>query len=403
MASFLAVMIDGNGSRSRRVIQASDLAGARALARQNAMILVAVRQLGLAGWLINAAQQQRHAIGPERLQRFNHMLAAYLKAGIPVQDSLRLLGESTPELAPFAMTVRQNLADGHSLHAALQEAGFRLPPGFLSLVRAGMESGKLDQILENESRRAMMLIEIRRDLWSALIYPLVLISMSIVVILFMLGSIVPQIRAGMPAEAIERAPAISRVIFAASDFLHAMATPQGFAALIAMAAAIAVAIAARWQGFVSLMTAAPGFGPITRSLRAATFAQSLGMMLESGVRLETAWRLAVESVQDPASRAALGQAGARILQGHSMSDAIAQSMTMPADVVSTFALGERTGTLPHLLRDVAALHAGEALARLRKISGIVVPAIILLSGLIVGSFAAAMMATIQSVNQIYGG
>jgi type II secretory pathway component PulF len=76
---------------------------------------------------------------------------------------------------------------------------------------------------------------------------------------------------------------------------------------------------------------------------------------------------------------------------------------MPPDVVSVFALGERTGTLPRLLVDVAQLHAGEATSRLKKLSGVLVPVIILVSGALVGSFAVAMMMTIQSVNQIYGG
>lgn len=403
MPDFIAIQIDTAGNRQRAVIEAPTLAAAQRAARQAAGIVVAVRPATLLDRLSTRLGARNQRVSSAALQRFCHTIAAYLKAGVSIQEGLRLVAESPPELRRLADATRLKLSAGYPLDQALAQSGFRFSIGFLALVRAGLEAGKIEDILENEARREKVLLEIRRDLVASLIYPLILIIMSSIVVLFMLVVIVPQIRSGLPNDALQRAPLISQVIFVLSDTLALMSNGWGLLVTITVFGVIFSLALIHRVKLVDWLTMLPGFRSIVRSLRAASFCHSLGVMLESAVRAEVAWRLSVAAIRSKAAKTALEMAGTRIVQGAPMSVAITEAGIMPPDVVSVFALGERTGTLPRLLVDVAQLHAGEATSRLKKLSGVLVPVIILISGALVGSFAVAMMMTIQSVNQIYGG
>lgn len=405
MITFFTQYIDPQGVRRRDLLQATDLAQAQVAIRAKASLVLTLEQAGpwrLAIEKIRLRVSGRR-IGPVGVQRFAHRLGAYLKAGIPIQEALRLLGEADSGLAPLASTLRERLAAGETLDEAMRVSGFGFPPAFMASVRAAAEAGQLPQVLASEAQRLAALQEIRRDLVSSLVYPAALVVMCVGVVFFMLAFIVPQVRASLPDEAMERLGGVPSVIFALSDGLAETSAGLLFCVLFLAAgcAFYGYQKTGAWRSRVVL--ALPMLGPALRALMAADFCRSFGTMLQASVRAERAWQLSTVSVSNAHVRRALEQAGEKLVQGMSLSVILLEAAVFPSDVAAVFALGERTGTLPALLLEASEFQAGEALARLRKLSSMAAPVIILLAGLIVGVFAVAMMTTILSVNQVYGG
>lgn len=403
MIQFASTYIDREGRRRQEAFAAPDRDHALADLRLRADLILNLRRANFLDqvreWLETRFGKRQLSGGA--LQSFAHVLGSYLKAGISIQEALRLTASANPRLAGVADAVRANLASGLAIDDALRTSGFSFPSSFIALVKAGAESGTIHDVLTNEARRILAFQEIRRDLATSLIYPAALIVMCILVVGFMLAFIVPQIRVSVTEEALRSAPAFSVAIFAASDAINAM-TPWGF--LIGMLFFVIAGIlllrwSAEWRQRTVLRL--PLVGKIVSSLSASSFCYSLGTMLAASVRTELAWALATEGITQPYIRSQLVAAGTRIVQGTQISTAAAEARVFPEDVTSIFALGERTGTLHKLLLEVAEFHAGDALSRLRKLSSIAAPAVILLAGLIVAAFAVAMMSTILSVNQVY--
>lgn len=405
MITFFAQYMDAQGVRQRDLVQAPDLAGAQAALRGRASLVLA---LAPAGPLRLALETVRRRLGGRRMgavgvQRFAHRLGAYLKAGIPIQEALRLLGEADAALAPVAALLREKLASGDTLDEAMRHSGFGFPAAFVASVRAGAEAGQLPQVLASEAQRLAALQDIRRDLVSSLVYPAALVLMCVGVVVFMLAFIVPQVRASLPDDAMARLGGVPWAIFALSEALINTSTTT-----LVLASGLVLAMAlygyrrsADWRARTLLRL--PLLGPALKALVAADFCRAFGTMLHASVRAERAWQLATVAAANSHVRRALEQAGEKLVQGLPLSAVVAQAAVFPGDVAAVFALGERTGTLPALLMEAAAFQAGEALARLRKLSSMAAPVIILLAGLIVGVFAVAMMTTILSVNQVYGG
>lgn len=397
--------IDREGNRRRELFSASNRQAALRELQRRSDVVLGLRQVNVVDRLREAWSSRfgTARISPGDLQSLAHILASYLKAGISIQEALRLTAACNLRIGPVALSIRAKLAVGLQLDQALLASGFAFPTSFVALIKAGTESGTVQDVLASEAKRIRSIQEIRRDLATSLVYPAALIVMCILVIGFMLGYIVPQIRSSVTEEALINAPTFSIAIFTASDWLNAT-TPQSMVLGLAFLAISGVAVFKLGKAWRQRMIfRAPIIGRIFASLSASAFCYALGTMLAASVRTEHAWRLATGSVSEPHVRQALQQAGDRIVQGVPMSVAITEAGVLPEDVISVFSLGERTGTLPKLLIEVAEYHAGDALARLRKLASIAAPTVILISGLLVGAFAIAMMSTLLSVNQIYAG
>lgn len=402
---FSARYLDTTGTSRNEVFDASDVKSAQAALRTKAQVILKLRPAGFADraqlWLNR--RFGAGSVGNSELQGFAHVLGNYLKAGISIQEALRLTAIANPKTAKIVAPVRERLAAGVSIDEAIRTSGLAIPANFIALVRAGAESGTLQDVLSSEAKHILSYQEIRRDLMTSLIYPAALTVMCALVVCFMLIAIVPQIRSSISEEALARTSAIPHAIFSASDWLNTLTLMQSLAFMLIFA--IAGLLVSSWTRAwrQRALVGAPVIGPILRSLNAASFCQALGTMLGASVRTEIAWRLASEAISQPYMRSQIRIAGQEIVQGAPLSNAVAKAGVFPEDVVAVFALGERTGTLPGLLREVADFHAGEALSKLRKLSGIAAPIVILIAGLLVGIFAVAMMSTILSVNQIYAG
>ncbi|MCZ8182423.1 MAG: type II secretion system F family protein [Beijerinckiaceae bacterium] len=397
--------IDREGNRRREVLSANDKQTALGELHRRADVVLSLRQMNLVDRFRQslASRFGKARLSPGDLQSLAHILASYLKAGIAIQEALRLTAASNPRIGEVALSIRARLAAGLSLDQALPASGFAFPASFVALIKAGAESGTVHDVLASEAKRIRAIQEIRRDLATSLVYPAALIVMCVLVVGFMLAYIVPQIRSSVTEEALKNAPAFSIAIFTASDWLNAM-TPQTLVlglAFLTIGSGVSLRLSASWRN--RMIVRAPIIGRIIVSLSASSFCHALGTMLAASVRTELAWTLATASVSQPHIRQALQRAGNRIVQGVPMSVAIVEAGVLPEDVTSVFSLGERTGTLPKLLMEVAEHHAGDALARLRKLASIAAPAVILISGLLVGAFAVAMMSTLLSVNQVYAG
>jgi len=402
---FAARFIDREGIEQSELIAAENFTSAESAVRQRADLILRLRRANtidrarsaFSGWIGSKT------LGTDKLKDFAHILGSYLRAGISIQEALRLSAITEPAIQPFADAVRQRLATGHAIDEALRLSGFAVPQGFIALVRAGAESGTLQEVLASEAQRLGSVQEIRRDLAASLIYPIALIVMCVLVVAYMLIAIVPQLRASISEEAMGRLSWWSRSIFAASDRLTQMSTQALAGWVLLLIAGVVLSVVATRDFRRRAVIHTPIIGKIVTSLSMASFCSALSTMLGASVKTESAWRLASAAVTQPFIRTQLEQAGARIVQGLPISQAARETGVMADDVVALFALGERTGTLPALLNEAGRFHASEALTRIRKLAGMAAPAVILLAGLLVGSFAVAMMTTILSVNQIYGG
>jgi type II secretory pathway component PulF len=341
------------------------------------------------------APRQRRA---QALSAWTRTVATLLEAGMPLDRALDFAATHAghPAIASASTDVRADVQNGSTLADALRKRGAVFGSLVPAMVAAGEESGALDQAMARLADHLDEANDLRGQVRSALIYPAIMAGASAAGITVLLAFVVPRF-AAMLQETGGTLPLSTRMLVGVSRVVTAW---WWLWLLLALGAVVTIRA---WLGdgsnrrrYHAARLRWPIVGAIETSFSTARFSRALGMLLSSGMPVLGALRIARGTVTNLALGAALDQAAEDV--SHGVRIATALSPVLPPLGSQLLAVGEETGRLPELARQVAETYDRELKRALRSAVALIEPALILFFAVLVGFVALAMLQAIYSVN-----
>ena len=339
---------------------------------------------------------------PEDVTVFTRDLGLLLRAGARVNDALDLLAgdRDIGRLRPVVADVRSHVLAGETFADALSHHPDLFTPMYIALIRVGEASGALDNVLEvlaNERTRAEAL---RRKLAEAVRYPAFILLAAGCVLVFFLTFVLPQFASVLHDLGAKIDPTLGAFL-SLSAFLRGNAN--------AIAAVLLVCLSAGWLVLRRASVRAAAMAafvrlPLMRRVmpyyRAPLFCRNLSVLLGSGVHLTTALRILTDIMATTGPADIWQQLVERVRHGAKLSDALAESDTLPPMAVRMLRLGDETGQLPVLAGRVADFYEAKLQRTLDRLVGIAGPAAIIAISLVVGGLIVSVMTALTSVSAL---
>ncbi len=324
-------------------------------------------------------------------------------AGLPLSAGLRALSEEVPSLRVrrWLRVISDRLERGQSLGAVALEAEGAWPRYFLAMLSAGQRTGKLPMMLNECVVHLRMTAEVRRELWVALAYPAVLISVAWLLLSFLATLILPQFRSIFLGFGTEL-PGITVAILAWSDVMGVI----GWWSLPALAAVIWLAwIFSEPLGYErfrdALVSRVPLFGEARRTAALGEFCRLLSMLVKYQVGLPEAIRLAAGSVRDADLRDACCELSARVQGGESLSEAATQIGRFPRELLHLFRWADRGEDFAEGLLNASEVLSAQSRVHSHTLAIVCEPAVTVGIGISVGlTVIALFMPLVKLLNDL---
>ena len=363
-----------------------------------------LRRQGLAVTRVQRVwRPSQQAIRTRDLAQMTRQLAALVRAGVPLVPALQMVSRSagSPALQALMNTVRSDVEAGMPLHAALAAHPEHFSGLYTSMVSAGEAAGILDTMMERLAATLEKNEALRSRVRSALMYPCAVIVVALAVLVLIMVYVVPVFEDVFKAFGADLPWATQAVLG-----LSQMLTQSGWLWLIA-------ALLLPWAGSRLLrdevwqrrldrwLLDLPLVGNLLRSAVVARWTQTLSALLAAGVPLAEALGPAGQAC-DHAVYARLTQhLQRRVLQGGSLSEAMAHTRRFPDMIVQLCATGEETSALESLLARAGVLMENELDDQVNGLSSLLEPLIIVVLGGLIGCILVAMYLPIFRLGQVF--
>ena len=404
--SFEAMQSDGKVRRG--VIEADTARSARSMLRTQALVPLAVNAVGNGGASDRAAASvlQTNLFGGRvfnstRLAIWTRQLAGLVAAGLPLERALTALSDEAEDEKQrnLVAALRSEVNGGSGFVRALAQHPREFDPIYTAVIGAGEQSGHLGLVLERLADDLEERQTLKSKLMAAALYPAIVTLVAIVIVMFLVGYVVPQV-ASVFAGTKRALPFLTVAMLAMSSLVRS----YGWAllatlVLTAFAGRMALRNEAFREKFDAVMLTLPVVGRLARDYNAARFAGTLAMLAGAGLPILKALQAAAETLSNRAMRADALDALLLVREGAPLASALAQKKRFPG-LVSMFArLGEQTGQLPVMLQRAAAQLSNEVQRRAMALATILEPLLIVAMGLVVMLIVLAVLLPIIQLNQ----
>lgn len=350
-------------------------------------------------------QEMLTRISPMDIAEMTRQLATLVRAGVPLVDSMTAIVEQTenPKLKRVLSAVRTDLNEGTSFFKALANHPKVFGSTYVNMVRAGESSGTLEIVLSRLADFTESQVQLRNRVIGALTYPVIMLIISILIVAAMMILVVPKITIMFEDLGAEM-PLITRVLIFVSDVLSTW-----WPALLLLGFGAATMFqrwrtseegAPKWDRFLLKV---PVLGDLVRKIAIARFSRTLSTLLSSGVPLLTAMEIVENVVANRVLSAVLGEARVAIREGDTISGPLKRSEEFPPMVVHMVAIGERSGELENMLKNVSESYENQVDSRVAALTSILEPIMIVGMGILVAFLVAAILLPMMKLTSSVGG
>ena len=317
---------------------------------------------------------------------FSRQFATMINSGLSLIRALAILADQTenPQLAKVAGEVRLDVEKGSSLSVALAKHPKVFNRLFIAMVRSGEVGGVLDAVLVRLADTIEKQVELRRKVRSAMTYPVVVLSVCIVIATAMLLFIVPQFKA-IYTDLGGELPMPTKVLISISDLL------KQFFPIFVLIAGVAVFLFRRWikseQGrpkWDAFRLRVPVFGGLVRKTALARFSRTLAALTRSGVGILESLEIVADTAGNEVVSVAVRDTQQAVKRGDTLARPLEQHEVFPPMVVQMIAVGEETGALDEMLDKIADFYDQEVSATVDALTSLIEPMLIVFMGAIVG-------------------
>jgi type IV pilus assembly protein PilC len=385
-----------DGSFVEGVMQAAHSEDVRAalLARDLRVSTVAATGARWYDWL-----KLERKVKTRDLVLFCRQLASFVSVGVPVTAALRAFAEEADnkQLRAAYIAVVSDLERGVRLSDAFAGIPRVFPTILIDMVRSAEETGSLDRVLRQASRHLEREAAARQRVKAAMTYPAIIAALALVITAGMIIFVLPKFR-DLYASLDVALPGLLKGVLAFSGFI----TEHELAILVGILLVIAAAwIAARREAgrfFVDkMMLRLPLVAPLIRTATTERFCRTLGDMLQAGVPISQTYSVVLSNVRNRVYRRSLAAVGTAMASGEGLHRPLAETKVFSSAVIQLVRVGEETGTLDNNLIEAADMHEEELDYRIKRLTSMLEPMLILFVGLLVGFVAVTMVSSIYSL------
>lgn len=407
MAAFNYQALDAQGKTVKGVIEGDSERHVRSILRSRQL-----KPLDVSG--SRKRQQEtspgsRFSLGQPKLKHrdvalVTRQLASLVQSGLPLDEVLRATATQSrkPTVKSLMLQVRSRVLEGLSLAQSMAEAPRTFDNLYRAMVKAGESAGFLGPVLEQLADYTERSQQTRQKMQMALMYPVILLFVSLTVVILLMAFVVPKL-VGLFEHNKESLPFLTQALIATSDFVvnYGIFVLMGVVALVFWFRHLLKAPERelRWHRFLLRV---PLVGELILQAETARYASTLGLLVESGVPLLEALRIAAQVLSNrELQKAGMGVA-VSVKEGTSLNRALDQARVFPPLLVQMAASGEANGRLSEQLLHAAANQERELEFRVGTAMGLMEPLMVLILGVIVATIVMAILMPIFELNDMVG-
>jgi Type II secretory pathway, component PulF len=334
---------------------------------------------------------------------FNQQFLTLVKAGLPILGSLQMLSkiQKNAQFATQLEDVANRVKTGESLSAAFDAQG-GFPIMYNTTLLAGERSGNLQEVLERYVNFQKVSLTFRKKLTASLIYPSVLMTLVIGLVVFMLTVVVPQF-AQLYDQMGSKLPAMTLGLISFGRWLHDHFLWLFLGLLTIVFLIYRFAITDRGREFVDgVRLALPIFGNIWLKYQVALFARTLSTLLTGGLPLVPSLETAARAISSRHVSRAVFTSIVTVREGKTLADSLISTNVFPNLAAEMIQVGEQTGALPQMLNSVAEFFEEDVSTALTASLALIEPAILIVMGVVVVFILISLYLPIFSLGQISG-
>jgi general secretion pathway protein F len=402
MPAYSYAALNAQGHTEQGVVEADSERAARSQLRSQALVPMKV--------LAVAAPQARpgdivlwtaRVFSRTDVVVWTRQLASLVAAGLPLERALTALSEeaATPAQRDLVAQLRAEVNAGAPLAQALAMHPREFDTLYVAVIASGEQSGRLSQVLAQLANDMEAAHTMRSKLLAASLYPAIVSSVALLIVLFLLAYVVPQV-AEVFTSTQRSLPWLTVAMLAISQWVQALWL---WLLLLIVAGTVVLRLALRQpafrQQFDNAWLRLPLVGRLSLGYNAARFASTLALLVGAGVPMLKALQTAAQTLSNMALRDDAMQAIELVREGAPLASALAQHKRLPSLLPMFARLGEQTGQLPQMLQHAAEHLGNEVQRRAMQLATVLEPLLIVVMGLVVMLIVLAVMLPIIQLNQ----
>jgi type IV pilus assembly protein PilC len=344
---------------------------------------------------------ERKKVKSKILMIFTRQLATLIDSGLPLLRSLNVLANQ--ERDKVMKNTIDKLADSVQSGNTFSDALALHPKIFnnlyVNMIKAGEVGGVLELVLTRLSEFQEKAAKIKNKVLSAMVYPIIVMTMAVGIMCFLLVFIVPRFEAIFHDLLGDKPlPPVTRFVLGVSGFMK----DHG---LVLLGAVVAIVVIYNFIGRTRggrlaidvFKLRMPLFGNLNRKTAISRFARTLGTLVTSGVPILQALNITRETAGNAAIARAIARVHDSVKEGESIVQPLEASKTFPPMVVSMIDVGEETGKLPEMLLKVADVYDDEVDNAVAALTSMLEPIMIVFLAVIVGTIVLALFTPLISI------
>lgn len=378
------------------IIDAPSLEGAILILRSRKLIITslepALKQLST---FQNFLGNLLHQVKGQEVVVMSRQLAILIQAKVPLVQSLRTLTHQTAN--PYLVSVLESVADEVDAGTVFSKALSQYPKVFsefyINMVKSGEVSGRLEDVLIYLSDYLEREYYLTSQVRSALIYPAFVLGGFVIVAIIMLIFVIPTLTSVL-AESGQTLPLVTRILIGASNFIRSW----GWLLFIILLAVVGFLW---WQiktnegaryNFDNFLLKMPIFGELLKKIYLARMAETLSTLSSAGISINQSLQIASDVVGNLVYRSILIEANEVVRRGGTINSTLEKYPKVVLPMVSQMvAIGEQTGKLDAILKNISDFFGKEVDRALRNIVDLIEPILIVVLGLGVAGLVAAIL------------
>jgi len=348
------------------------------------------------------------------LSLFTRQLATLLDAGLPLVRSLKILQQQQAEghqLSVVLRDVQSTVESGKTFSESLSKYPKVFDNLFVNMVRAGEAGGVLETVLNRLAEFSEKAEKLKKKVKSAMTYPIVVLSIAGIVVIFLLAVVVPKFQTMFTGQG-KSLPFVTQMLIDVSDFIKNLimfknpiltgGVVAGFIGFIILVKFILRTPAGKYA-IDSFKISAPVFGTLVRKVIVARFTRTLGTLISSGVPILEALDIVKDAVGNAIVGKAIANVHASIKEGESIVQPLKESGIFDPMVIGMIDVGEETGTLANMMIRVADNYDDDVDTAVEGLTSLLEPLLIVFLAVIVGTIVIAMFLPLVSLMKGIGG
>ena len=406
MSTFAFRAVDLAGAPSRGELEAGSKTQVTEQLRQRGLIVLDVSEKR-DPLKVDSFMDRFKSVPMRELSVFSRQFATLIASGMPMLRSLYTLEDQTEDekISAAIAGLRADIEAGSSVADGMERHPVVFDPLYRSMVRAGEGSGRLEQALEMIAVQLEKLDALRRQIRSAMMYPALVFSFALIVMIVVVAFIVP-VFAGIFIELASESPGESAELPFMTQITVGISELMTGAWYILLPAAIGLAIGffqwkktdkGRYQWDVLKLRLPFKIGDVVQKVAIARWSRIFSGTIQAGVPILQAVKIAGETAGNEVVSRAMEDVYASVRQGGSISAPLGRAPVFPTMVTHMVSVGEETGQLEHMLAKVADFYEAEVDAKIKALTSLIEPIMIVFVGVIVGFIVISMYLPIFSL------